>query len=476
MAGIVAYGSYVPYHRLDRAVIAGALGVPAGRGTRAVASFDEDTTTMAVEAGRAALGATDLRPEALYLATADPAYLDKTNANAVHAALGLPASALAVDVAGSVRSGVGALRAAMDSPAPALAVLSDLRTGLSGSSDEINGGDAAAAFVFGGSGAGPVIAEVIGQAHATEEFLDRWRTPGDPFSRVWEERFGEHAYVPLALDAWHDALKTAGLTPEQVDHVVLTGVHARAARGVARQLGVAAEAFADDLSGSVGFSGTAHLGLLLADVLDRAESGKVIACVLLADGASVLLLRTTEALASYRPKATVAEQVSAGSGTLGYETFLTWRGMLRREPPRRPDPDAPAAPPSLRHEAWKFAFTASRCEECGTRHLPPTRVCAECGAVDRMQDERLADTPGTVATFTVDRLAFTPSPPMVAAVVDFEGGGRFRCEVTDVDPSAIAIGDRVEMTFRRIFTAGNGVHNYFWKARPVREAGAGEAS
>ena len=84
-----------------------------------------------------------------------------------------------------------------------------------------------------------------------------------------------------------------------------------------------------------------------------------------------------------------------------------------------------------------------------------------------MVPERLADVPATVATFTVDRLAYSLSPPVVAAVVDFDGGGRFRCELTDVDPEAVAIGDRVEMTFRRLFTA-DGVHNYFWKARPVR--------
>jgi len=52
-------------------------------------------------------------------------------------------------------------------------------------------------------------------------------------------------------------------------------------------------------------------------------------------------------------------------------------------------------------------------------------------------------------------------------VIDFEGGGRFQCELTDVDPAAVKIGDRVEMTFRRLLTA-NSVHNYFWKARPLR--------
>ena len=30
----------------------------------------------------------------------------------------------------------------------------------------------------------------------------------------------------------------------------------------------------------------------------------------------------------------------------------------------------------------------------------------------------------------------------------------------------MAIGDRIEMTFRRLFTA-DGIHNYFWKGRPV---------
>jgi hypothetical protein len=40
-------------------------------------------------------------------------------------------------------------------------------------------------------------------------------------------------------------------------------------------------------------------------------------------------------------------------------------------------------------------------------------------------------------------------------------------ELTDVDAGALAIGDRVEMTFRRL-TTSDGVHNYFWKARPQR--------
>ncbi len=49
-------------------------------------------------------------------------------------------------------------------------------------------------------------------ASATAEFLDRWRLPGESASRVWEERFGEHAYVPLGEAALTEALKSAGVT------------------------------------------------------------------------------------------------------------------------------------------------------------------------------------------------------------------------------------------------------------------------
>jgi hydroxymethylglutaryl-CoA synthase len=41
-------------------------------------------------------------------------------------------------------------------------------------------------------------------------------------------------------------------------------------------------------------------------------------------------------------------------------------------------------------------------------------------------------------------------------------------ELTDVDSEEVAIGMRVEMTFRRLFVA-DGIANYFWKARPVRD-------
>lgn len=478
MGAILAYGTYVPYNRLERATIGAALGSPGGKGARAVASYDEDSTSMAVEAARLALRSAPpgTRPHAVYVSTTSPPYLDKTNATAVHAALGLDPSAVAADLNGSVRSAVAALGLALDSAAaagPVLVVASDVRTGLAGGADERDGGDGAVAFLVGAGEQGlPTLAQPLAAASSSAEFLDRWRTPGQSASRMWEERFGEHAYVPLAEAAFTHALKDAGIGAEEIDHLVVTGTHGRSVRRFLAISGVRREAIAADLTPSIGNAGAAQPGLMLAGVLDRAEPGQAVAVVTLADGADVRLFRTTEALSAYateRRASTLAEQIESGRSGLAYTTFLTWRGQLVREPPRRPDPDPPAAPPSFRSEAWKLGFTGSRCTSCGTRHLPPNRVCVNCRAVDQMVPERLADVPATVATFTVDRLAYSLSPPVVAAVVDFDGGGRFRCELTDVDPNAVAIGDRVEMSFRRLFTA-DGVHNYFWKARPVRAA------
>ena len=102
-SGIAAWGTYLPFWRLQRSAIKGVLGSGAGRGTRAVASHDEDTTTLGVEAGRRALavGPGAGAVQDVFLSTPDPAYLDKTSATTVHAALGLGRGCGAYDFTGS---------------------------------------------------------------------------------------------------------------------------------------------------------------------------------------------------------------------------------------------------------------------------------------------------------------------------------------------------------------------------------------
>jgi len=39
--------------------------------------------------------------------------------------------------------------------------------------------------------------------------------------------------------------------------------------------------------------------------------------------------------------------------------------------------------------------------------------------------------------------------------------------MTDRDPSQLKVGMHVEMTFRKLFF-DRGIHNYYWKTRPIR--------
>jgi hydroxymethylglutaryl-CoA synthase len=465
MRGILGSGAYLPYRRLDRSQITAFVGSGGGKGTRTVSSYDEDTTTMGVEAARLALRSTPgVTPDVLAFATCAPAYADRTNATAIQAALRLDTDMLAVDYGAAVRSGSGALLLALQGAGTSLVITSDVRTGLPGSGDEATGGDAAAALLVGDGSAGtPVVAELLAGASATGEFVDRWRTPGEIRSKLWEDRFGELEYVPLGERAWNAALKRAELSADQVDRLIVTGLHARAVRSLGGKLGATNAKPVDDLAANVGNTGAAQPALLLTSALETAEPGQTIALVVLADGADVLLFRTTDAVGSFTPARAVAAQVEAGA-PLGYGKFLSWRQMVTFEPPRRPEPQRVSSSAAARSEAWKFGFVGSRDPETGAIHLPPQRVSADGARVDSMEAVPMADVGGTIATFTIDRMAYSPSPPVVFAVVDFDDGGRLPVELTDIDLDQVRIGARVELTFRKLFTA-DGIHNYFWKAR-----------
>ena len=62
------------------------------------------------------------------------------------------------------------------------------------------------------------------------------------------------------------------------------------------------------------------------------------------------------------------------------------------------------------------------------------------------------------------------SPPALYGMVDFEGGGRFWFDITDVEADQLEVGMPVEMSFRRkYYDRARGISGYFWKAVPVLE-------
>jgi 3-hydroxy-3-methylglutaryl CoA synthase/uncharacterized OB-fold protein len=440
-ASLVGYAAYLPSYRF---------------GKRVVASFDEDSTTMAVAAAAAAIKGHPT-PRSVYFATSSPAYADKTNATAIHSALGLPADAFAADLCGTGRSAIAAWRLAAITGG--VAVSADVRVGRPGSADEKRGGDGAAALLFGD---GPAIAEVVATDSLTHEFLDRWRQPTSITGEQWEERFGAEHYAALIRNAFDRVLDDNDLAG--VDHVVLSCPNT----AIVKRATTLVKGLKSVVTSPIGFAGASDAFIALSSVLDTAEAGETILVLSAVDGCDAVLLRTTAELTRRRQPHPLHQQRHVAL-PVPHLTYLSWRGLVEMEPPRRPEPDRPAAPPAARAEGWKFGLTGTRCDACGFVHLPPVHVCRACGATDQMSQAPVAGLRGTVATYTVDHLAYSPSPPVVQAVIDVDGGGRCTLELADAEPDRLHVGARVGFTFRRLFTAG-GVHDYFWKARLLGEA------
>jgi uncharacterized OB-fold protein len=97
--------------------------------------------------------------------------------------------------------------------------------------------------------------------------------------------------------------------------------------------------------------------------------------------------------------------------------------------------------------------------ECanGHGHLPPRRVCPDCGSTEFERAPLPAA--GEVATQTTTHVAtpnFEADAPYVVAVVDF-GPVRLTGQVRDADPEAVSVGTVVEVDLEETATTGEDV-------------------
>jgi uncharacterized OB-fold protein len=94
-----------------------------------------------------------------------------------------------------------------------------------------------------------------------------------------------------------------------------------------------------------------------------------------------------------------------------------------------------------------------------------------CQTRGNFEDYRLSDKKGNLFTYSMDERAMEIVLPKVISIVDFEGGGRFYCSLTDRDTEKVEVGMPVELTFRMFLDGkeeGSGFRNYMWRARPIR--------
>ena len=468
MVGIVSFGAYVPFLRLSQ----GAFG-KGGKGEKAMANFDEDSITMAVAAVRDCLRGVDREfIDGLFFASTTSPYKEKQAATTVAVAADFRRDIITADFANTLKAGTNALRSAADAVAAETATCvmvaaADIRMGAPGSVFEQVCGDGAAALLIGKD---DVIASLEGSYSVCHEIMDVWRTESNPYIRSWEARFtGTEGYQKTMIEAISGVLKKTGLKSSDFAKVVFYTPDQRSSAQLVGKLGFDPKSqLQDPLFPVLGNTGTPYAMMLLVGALEESKPGDNILLANYGNGADAFVFKVTDKIKDITPRGGMRNYMASKRVIDDYRTYLIYRGILPETGPIYPVPFGNISAPALFREVDKnLRFHGVKCDNCGTIQYPPQRTCVKCRAKDQFQAVRLSDKKGKVFTFSMDHVSSIVDHPAVIAVVDFDGGGRMECFMTDRVVEDVQIGMDIEMTFRRLFKRED-IINYFWKAMPIR--------
>jgi hydroxymethylglutaryl-CoA synthase len=476
--GILATTRYLPRLRLERSDVytqhrwmAPSLKSLA-KGRRAMASWDEDSITMAVEAARALLATragepTDADLCELTLASTTLPFAERLNAAVVAAALGLPSSIAARDVTSSARAASTELADALSRPAAGTRILlaAERRVARPASAQEMIGGDGAAGALI---GPGPAIATPVATASVLADFVDHFRAAGEDYDYGWEERWVREAgYMTLAVDAIAQVLAKASVGADEVAHFAMPAPIPRINEMIARRAGIRPEAVVGTDFDVAGDLGCAQPLAMLDAALRGAAEGSLVLVVALGSGCDALLLRRTGVRC-------LGPVPGDGRSESSYLKYLSFTGQVALEWGMRAEMDNKTALTAAWREGAMIAhFEAGRCSRCGTVQFPRSKLCVnpQCRAAGTQEPKSLAEIPARILSHTSDWLAYSPSPPLKFGHIDFEGGGRVLMEIVDAEPDELEVGKRVRMVYRiKDFDHRRGFRRYFWKATPLRES------
>lgn len=482
-SGILAYGAYIPRRRLARQAVADAnawfnpalRGLAAGE--RSMCNWDEDALTMAVEAARDCLrGFARDRIGALQFASTSFPFADRLNSGVVAQALNLGAELAALDLGSSQRaatSGLAALLAGSGGAgAPALFLASDKRRTKAGSTLEMTSGDGAAALLI---GSGKPVARFIGAHSRTVDFVDHYRVQGFAYDYVWEERWvRDEGYAKIVPATLAGVFKKCAVDPASIAHFCMPGALGKVAASVAKKAGIAEGAVRDNLHAVCGDTGCAHALLMLADALAVAKPGERILVIGFGQGCDALLFEATAELERLPPRLGVRSYLARRCEETNYNRFLAFNDLVTLERGLRAELDKQTALSTLyRKRDMILGLIGGRCSQCGTPQFPKSKVCVnpDCGAFHTQTDHAFADLKSKVNSHTADHLTYSPAPPALYGMVQFDGGGRMMVDFTDVELSELSVGLSMRMVFRiKDYDAQRGFTRYFWKATPAGAA------
>ena len=474
--GILAFGAYIPWRRLQRKAIADTHGWfnPAlkgqAKGERAFCNWDEDAVTMAVEAARDALRGRDRASiGALRFASTTFPFLDRLHSGIVAEALSLDEGISAIDVAATQRAATSALIEALSSDTETLLVAGEKRGAKAASPFEMASGDGAAAVLVGD---GKPVAKLLGKASRTADFVDHFRSLDNQYDYQWEERWIRDAgYMPIVPPVIKRCLEAAKVAAKDVAHFCMPATLARVTNSVAKAAGIEDKAICDPLHANLGDTGVAHPLMLLISVLEKAKAGEKILLVGFGQGADALLLEVTPAIADLPKRQGVAGNLARRKEETSYGRYLAFNDLIELERGMRAETDKGTPLSSMwRNRETVTSFTGGKCSKCGTLQFPRTDICVNpnCNAIHTQEPYGFADQGARIKSYTADRLTYSPDPPACYGMIEFEEGGRVMIDFTDIDADALKVGQPMQMMFRiKDIDTARGFRRYYWKAAPA---------
>jgi hydroxymethylglutaryl-CoA synthase len=307
MAGIVGYGAYCPTSYVETAEIdesALALGLL----KKSVASWDEDSVTMAVEAGREALATAGIKAQelgAVYVGSESPPYAVNPMSTIVADILGVGDAYRAVDLQFACKAATAGMQMAMGEVQGghhdyALVIGSDAAQAAPGNVLEWSAGAAAAALLVGNTG---VLAHVVSMTSVTSDTPDFWRREQQEYPSHGGRFTGEPAYFAHVVEASRRLMVQESLTPDDFTYAVFHMPNGRFPVEAARRLGFSFEQVEPSLTvREVGnpYSASAMLGLIA--LLERLKPGEKILMTAYGSGAGAdaMILEGTKELKKRR--------------------------------------------------------------------------------------------------------------------------------------------------------------------------------
>ncbi|MBI4999347.1 hydroxymethylglutaryl-CoA synthase [Candidatus Gottesmanbacteria bacterium] len=343
--GIIGFGSYLPFSRIkiseiasvwrkEEKVIEDSLGIT----EKTVASLDEDTVTMGVEAGRNALLMAKIDPgeiSAIYVGSESHPYAVNPSSTIIGEALGMGTNYLAADLEFACKAataGMQALAGLLETGLInyGLVIGADAAQAKPHDILEYTAASGAVAFILGNKKQ-DFLVEILDFTSFSSDTPDFWRRDGIPYPSHQGRFSGEPAYFAHVQGAAQGLLSKTKMKPADFNYCVFHMPNGKFPCEVGKRLGFDKKQLEPGLIVSqIGNPYSASSILGLCAVLEAAKPGELIFLTSYGSGAGAdsFILKTSKLLPKKRKLVPGFKSFLEKKNYISYPDYLKFTGRI----------------------------------------------------------------------------------------------------------------------------------------------------